>query len=91
MSCVVDMVGAGGGGRIDSWLLLCMLTTVGTGKGEDSVAVIEKPSGTIFFWEGRASMRRRLIKISVMTMFLIGFTSPSVRAQDPDGLKGING
>jgi len=41
-------------------------------------------------WEGRASMRRRLIPICIMTMFLIGFTSPSVRAQDPDGLKGIN-
>ena len=51
--------------------------------------MIEKPSGTIF-WEGRASMRSRLITICIMTMFLIGFTSPSVRAQDPDGLKGIN-
>jgi hypothetical protein len=35
-------------------------------------------------------MRRQLIPICIMTMFFMGFTSPSVRAQDPDGLKGIN-
>lgn len=35
-------------------------------------------------------MRRRLITICIMTMSSIGFASLSVRAQDPDGLKGIN-
>lgn len=35
-------------------------------------------------------MRRRLITIWIMTMFLMGLTSRSVRAQDPDGLKDIN-
>jgi hypothetical protein len=35
-------------------------------------------------------MTRRLATICLMTVFSIGFTSPSVRAQDPDGLKGIS-
>ena len=35
-------------------------------------------------------MTRHLATIYLMTAFSIGLTSPSVRAQDPDGLKGIN-
>jgi hypothetical protein len=35
-------------------------------------------------------MRRRLITICIMMLFLIGLASQSARAQDPDGLKGIN-
>ena len=35
-------------------------------------------------------MTRRLATICLMTVFSIGLTSPSVRAQDPDGLKGIS-
>lgn len=35
-------------------------------------------------------MTRRLVTISLMLMYFIGSGSLSVRAQDPDGLKGIS-
>jgi len=35
-------------------------------------------------------MKRRLATICMMAVLLIAATSPSIHAQDPDGLKGIN-
>jgi hypothetical protein len=43
----------------------------------------------MLYEEGRAPMTQGLVTICVVTV-LLAVTSPSVRAQDPDGLKGIN-